>query len=29
VQYYFDKLNFWQYVRNRKKYNAIWAEVRN
>jgi spermidine/putrescine-binding protein len=29
VQYYFDKLNFWQYVRNRKKYSAIWAEVRN
>jgi spermidine/putrescine-binding protein len=29
VQYYFDKLNFWQYVRNRKKYTAIWDEVRN
>jgi spermidine/putrescine-binding protein len=28
VQYYFDKLNFWQYVRNRKKYNAIWDEVK-
>jgi spermidine/putrescine-binding protein len=24
----FIKLNFWQYVRNRKKYNAIWDEVK-
>jgi spermidine/putrescine-binding protein len=29
VQYYFDKLNFWQYVRNRKKYIAIWDEIKN
>jgi spermidine/putrescine-binding protein len=24
----FLKLNFWQYVRNRKKYNAVWEEVK-
>jgi spermidine/putrescine-binding protein len=24
----FLKLNFWQYVRNRKKYNAVWNEVK-
>lgn len=29
VQYYFDKLNFWRNVRNRKKYSLIWDEVRN
>jgi spermidine/putrescine-binding protein len=29
TQYYFDKLNFWEYVRNRKKYTAIWDEVKS
>jgi spermidine/putrescine-binding protein len=28
TQYYFDKLNFWQYVKNRKKYNDAWSEVK-
>jgi spermidine/putrescine-binding protein len=28
AQNIFPKLNFWQYVRNRKKYNAIWDEVK-
>jgi spermidine/putrescine-binding protein len=25
----FLKLNFWQYVRNRKKYVAVWEKVKN
>jgi spermidine/putrescine-binding protein len=29
AQEYFGKLNFWQYVRNRKKYVEIWNEVKN
>jgi spermidine/putrescine-binding protein len=28
AQEYFGKLNFWQYVRNRKKYSAIWDDVK-
>jgi spermidine/putrescine-binding protein len=27
--YYFDKLDFWQYVKARNKYNAVWNEVKN
>ena len=26
--YYFEKLNFWQYVKNRKRYNEVWNEVK-
>lgn len=26
---YFNQLNMWQYVKNRKKYNEIWNEVKN
>jgi spermidine/putrescine-binding protein len=29
TQYYFDKLNFWQYVKSRNKYNDVWNEVRS
>jgi spermidine/putrescine-binding protein len=29
AQNIFPKLNFWQYVRNRKKYVAIWEEVKS
>jgi putative spermidine/putrescine transport system substrate-binding protein/spermidine/putrescine transport system substrate-binding protein len=28
TSYYFERLNFWQYVKNRKKYNEIWKEVK-
>lgn len=28
TDYYFEKLNFWQYVSNRKRYNEIWNEVK-
>jgi spermidine/putrescine-binding protein len=28
TQYYFDKLNFWQYVKARNKYNKVWNEVK-
>ncbi|RIV19082.1 extracellular solute-binding protein [Fibrisoma montanum] len=28
TQYYFDKLNFWQYVKERKRYNEVWNEVK-
>jgi spermidine/putrescine-binding protein len=26
--YYFDKLDFWQYVKARNKYKAVWNEVK-
>jgi putative spermidine/putrescine transport system substrate-binding protein/spermidine/putrescine transport system substrate-binding protein len=26
--YYFEKLNFWQYVKERKRYNEIWNEIK-
>ena len=26
--YYFERLNFWQYVKDRKRYNEIWNEVK-
>jgi len=26
---YFSQLNMWQYVKNRKKYNEVWNEVKN
>ncbi len=26
---YFKKLNFWQYVKDRKKYNELWNEVKS
>ncbi len=26
--YYYEKLNFWQYVKNRKRYNEVWNEVK-
>jgi spermidine/putrescine-binding protein len=29
TQYYFDKLNFWQYVKARNKYNEVWNEVKS
>lgn len=25
---FFEKINFWQYVKNRDKYNEIWTEVK-
>jgi len=28
TDYYFEKLNFWQYVSNRKRYNEVWNEVK-
>jgi spermidine/putrescine-binding protein len=28
TQYYFERLNFWQYVKDRKKYNEVWNEVK-
>jgi spermidine/putrescine-binding protein len=28
TDYYFEKLNFWQYVKNRKRYNEVWNEVK-
>jgi spermidine/putrescine-binding protein len=28
TQYYFDRLNFWQYVRKRKRYIEVWQEVK-
>jgi spermidine/putrescine-binding protein len=28
TQYYFEKLNFWQYVKDRKRYNEVWNEVK-
>ncbi|MEY4905111.1 MAG: hypothetical protein RLZZ292_2926 [Bacteroidota bacterium] len=29
ASYYFERLNFWQYVKNRTKYNAVWNEVKS
>lgn len=29
TSYYFEKLNFWQYVKNRKRYNEIWNEIKS
>jgi spermidine/putrescine-binding protein len=29
TQYYFDNLNFWQYVKDRKRYNEVWNEVKS
>jgi len=26
---YFKKLNFWQYVKDRKKYNELWNEIKS
>jgi spermidine/putrescine-binding protein len=28
TSYYFEKLNFWQYVKDRKRYNEVWNEVK-
>jgi len=28
MTYYHEKLNFWQYVKERKKYNEIWNEIK-
>lgn len=28
LDYYFKRLNFWQYVKDRKRYNEIWNEVK-
>jgi putative spermidine/putrescine transport system substrate-binding protein/spermidine/putrescine transport system substrate-binding protein len=27
--YYHERLNFWQYVKERKKYNEIWNEIKS
>ncbi|AQG79883.1 ABC transporter substrate-binding protein [Spirosoma montaniterrae] len=29
TDYYFERLNFWQYVKNRKRYNEIWNEIKS
>jgi len=29
LDYYFKRLNFWQHVKNRKKYNEVWNEVKS
>lgn len=28
TNYYFERINFWQYVKNRKRYNEVWNEVK-
>lgn len=28
TDYYFERINFWQYVKNRKRYNEVWNEVK-
>lgn len=29
MTYYHERLNFWQYVKERKKYNELWNEVKS
>jgi spermidine/putrescine-binding protein len=29
ASYYFERLNFWQHTKNKKKYNEIWNEIKN
>lgn len=28
LDYYFERLNFWQHVKERKRYNEVWNEVK-